>query len=504
MENNEKNGFLRLIRKPALWRILLICVLIVTLIPIMVISQYNHSCADDYSYGKRVKDTLAKTHNPIEIGKAVVSTVSSTYKTWQGTYSAIVLFSLQPAVWGEQYYFLSTYLIIAAMLWGVFSFFRAWIGGVYGRNDIADIVSCCVSILFLQMLPSPVQGLFWWNGASYYTIWNALMLIQIARFFRFTQAKKLTIVQCAISALLGFLLTGSNFVTALLTLEVTVLFVAYCIYTRKNWKRASAILLFTLAGFIISVAAPGNAVRQQMFASMPAMEAIVKSFLIAYKWAVVWSPLMLVTILAFFLPFAFLLHSTTQERKSKIPLWLKLVILIGLFVSSFTPTIFAGNDAGADRVQNLRFLLWVMICFMTEVLVVERFVLWMKKNNLSYLLERWSNWFTLKRTLLTLCAFAMAVFFAGVRRYQTHELNCFTSVSAVYSLYRGDAQEYDAIADQRVSILLSDEKDVVLPPYENRPHVLYFDDVTNDPTNWKNRSMAKYFDKDSVVASYPD
>lgn len=504
MENKEKNGFMRLIRKPALWRILLICVLIATLLPILIISQYNHSCADDYSYGERVKDALSKSHNPIKIAEAIASTITSSYNSWQGTYSAIVLFSLQPAVWGEQYYFLSAYLIIAVLLWGVFSFFRAWIGGGYGRNDIADIVSCCVSILFLQLLPSPVQGIFWWNGASYYTIWNALMLIQISRFFRFAQTQKLTFVQCAVSALLGFLLTGSNFVTALLTLEVTVLFFAYCLYTRKSWKQTIVILLFTLAGFIISVTAPGNAVRQQMFASMPAMEAIVKSFLIAYKWAVVWSPLMLVAILAFFLPFAFHLHSAAQERKRKIPLWLKLVILIGLFVSSFTPTIFAGNDVGAERVQNLRFLLWVVICFMTEVLVVERFVLWMKKNNLTYLLERWSNWFTLKRTLLTLCAFSMVVFFAGVRRYQTHKFNCFTSVSAVYSLYRGEAQEYDAIADQRLPILLSDEKDVVIPPYERLPHVLFFDDVTNDPTNWKNVVMARYFDKDSVIATYED
>ena len=504
MENNEKNGFMRLIRKPALWRILLICVLIVTLLPIIIISQYDHSCADDYSYGERVKDALARTHNPIEIGKAVASTVTSSYNSWQGPYSAIVLFSLQPAVWGEQYYFLSAYLIIAAMLWGVFSFFRAWIGGGYGRNDIADIVSCCVSILFLQLLPSPAQGIFWWNGASYYTIWNALMLVQISRFFRFAQTRRITFVQCAVSALLGFLLTGSNFVTALLTLEVTVLFLAYCIYTRKSWKQTSAILLFTLAGFIISVIAPGNAVRQQEFTSLSPMVAIVKSFLNAYEWAVAWSPLMLIAILAFFLPFAFHLHSAAQERKSKIPLWLKLVILIGLFVSSFTPTIFAGDDVGAERVQNLRFLLWVVICFMTEVLVVERFVLWMKKNNLAHLLERWSNWFTLKRTLLALCAFALVVGFAGVRRYQTHKFNCFTSISAVYSLYRGEAQEYDAIADQRLPILLSDEKDIVLPPFENPPFVLFCDDVTNDPTNWKNVILARYFDKDSVIATYED
>ena len=493
-----------MIRKPALWRILLICVLIATLLPIMIISQYNHSCADDYSYGERVKDTLARTHNPIEIGKAVVSTVISTYKSWQGTYSAIVLFTLQPAVWGEQYYVLSAYLIIAVLLWGVFSFFRAWIGRGYGRNDIADILSCCVSILFLQLLPSPVQGIFWWNGASYYTIWNALMLIQTSRFFRFAQTQRLTFVQCAISALLGFLLTGSNFVTMLLTLEVSVLFLAYCIYTRKCWKQASVILLFTLAGFIISVSAPGNAVRQQGFTSLPPMVAIVKSFLNAYEWAVAWSPLMLLAILAFFLPFAFHLHSTAREHKSRIPLWLKLVILIGLFVSSFTPTIFVGDDVGAERVQNLRFLLWVVICFMSEVLLVEQVVLWMKKNNLAHLLERWHHWFTLKRTLLALCAFAMVVCFAGVRRYQTHKFNCFTSVSAMYSLYRGEAQEYDAIADQRQPILLSDEKDIVLPPYERLPFVLYCDDVTSDPTNWKNDAAARYFGKKSVIATYED
>ncbi|MFQ8600000.1 MAG: hypothetical protein ACLSAP_05005 [Oscillospiraceae bacterium] len=75
----------------------------------------------------------------------------------------------------------------------------------------------------------------------------------------------------------------------------------------------------------------------------------------------------------------------------------------------------------------------------------------------------------------------------------------FTSASAVKSLESGEARQYYDVAQQRLVLLKDDSlKDVVLLPYPVKPYVLYFDDITSDPENSRNRHMSKYYDKQSV------
>lgn len=45
---------------------------------------------------------------------------------------------------------------------------------------------------------------------------------------------------------------------------------------------------------------------------------------------------------------------------------------------------------------------------------------------------------------------------------------------------------------------------VVVEPLSVKPEVIFFDDITDDPENWKNISTAKYFDKKSVRLSTYD
>ncbi len=495
---------LEFVKSPLFWRNFLLISFIISLIPILIIAKYNHSCADDFSFGIGVHRAWAQTHSLLEVLKAIGNTVHVIGQTWQGTYSAIALFTIQPAVWGEQYYFLTTYIIIAFLFWGIFSFFRSWIGRTTGGKPIADIVSCCVLILFLQLVPTPVESLFWWNGASFYVIWGALMLVQISRFLTVSREKKCSILQCAVMSVLGILLAGSNYITALLTVEMSVIFLANCIYSRKNWRQAAVVLLVTLVGFIISVSAPGNAVRQQQYATMNPILAIVESFLYAYRWAITWTPDTLILVLLLCLPFAIGTQIKANEKVPQIPLWIKLVLLIGLFASTFTPTLYSGNGIGPERAQNLRFLLWVILCFASEFIVAEHAVGWIRKNGHSSVLEDVRAWFSPKKAILLFGVFSIAMLLSGMRAYYFNQFDCFTSVSAVHSLLKGDAKEYDRIADERMQLLLGDEANVALPPFTKKPHVLFFNDVTADPRDLSNIAIADFYGKESVTLQETD
>lgn len=500
----DNRRWIAFVKSPLFWRNFLLIALVISVIPLLIIATYNHSSADDLSYGIQVHQTWTQTHNLFEVMKTIGTTVSTIYQTWQGTYSAIVLFTVQPAVWGEQYYFITTYIILAFLLWGVFSFFRSWIGKIYGSNHIADIVSCCVSIAFIQMVPTPVESLFWWNGASFYIIWNAVMLVQVARFLTVSHTRKCSPLQLITMVVLGILLAGSNYITALVTVEISVLFLIDCIYSRHNSKQAAVVFVVTLIGFLVNVAAPGNAVRQQLYDTVHPILAIAESFLYAYRWAVTWTPDQLILMLLFCLPFTIGIQINANERSMKVPLWIKLALLICIFTSTFTPTLYSGNVIGPERAQNMRFLLWVIVCFVSEFLVAEHAISWIKKRGHKSILDDLQAWFSPRKVALLLSALMAAVFLSGMRGYYFNKFECFTSVSAVHSLVNGEAQEYDRVADERMQQLLSDQTTVVLQPFATKPYLLYFYDITDDPTDLGNQALAAYYGKDAVMVRATD
>lgn len=62
------------------------------------------------------------------------------------------------------------------------------------------------------------------------------------------------------------------------------------------------------------------------------------------------------------------------------------------------------------------------------------------------------------------------------------------------------AQTYYAEYQERLSILKDESvKTVYFEPYTYRPYLLFFGDITDDPDDWVNRSMAAYYGKDFVT-----
>lgn len=64
----------------------------------------------------------------------------------------------------------------------------------------------------------------------------------------------------------------------------------------------------------------------------------------------------------------------------------------------------------------------------------------------------------------------------------------------------GQAADYRAQMDLQTSLLLSDEKDVVLPGINDWQGPLMHMPVTDDVTKWTNTVTAQFYEKNSVVA----
>ena len=79
-------------------------VLIISLIPIVVISKYNVPYYDDYNHGYLIYQAINNGNSIIECIRTAINYTIYIYNNWQGSYFSIFLSSFHPGVFGEQFY----------------------------------------------------------------------------------------------------------------------------------------------------------------------------------------------------------------------------------------------------------------------------------------------------------------------------------------------------------------------------------------------------------------
>ena len=75
-----------------------------------------------------------------------------------------------------------------------------------------------------------------------------------------------------------------------------------------------------------------------------------------------------------------------------------------------------------------------------------------------------------------------------------------SSVYAVKELVTGKAKAYGTQLDERFYILNNDPSpDIVVEDIKHKSRLLFFEDITTDPGDWKNVGMSEYYGKSSIV-----
>lgn len=161
-----------------------------------------------------------------------------------------------------------------------------------------------------------------------------------------------------------FILGGGNYVTALLTLELSFLLILAC---WKNKRDRVVWLVLPAAvngiGFLVSAMAPGNQIRQQYF--IDTKLDIVRSVLYSFRsgiafinsWINVWT----VLGLALLVPFVWKVV-TEISCEWKYPGGFILLIFC-VFASSFTPTLFAQGSEEPGRLWNIQYIYFIIMLF---------------------------------------------------------------------------------------------------------------------------------------------
>lgn len=487
-----------------------LALLVLTLVPLVLISAYNHSYADDWHYGVWAHLALENVSNPIEGFFVAIWTAleqaGKAWIDWQGSYSAIFLMALEPSVYGEQFYVLAAPIILAALIAGTFFFTHVFmVERMDSPRGLWLGLSSLLVVVQLLLQPSPVEGIFWFNSAVYYTFYNAAALAMLGCVGRICDPARAAKPRGVMVAycLLAVFVAGGNFVTALVLFEVMAVVVAV------QWRSRRRCTLELLVGFcllvlglVVSFVAPGNSVRQEtQFPedSAGVVGTIVGSSAACFQYLQEWSNGLVVLLVVAAVAVALYVVPSAVERgyTFKYPL-LVVAATVALFATSFTPTFWAEGSVGPGRVQNCRFDMFLVLLLFDVFWVVG----WLWTKIAPYGVPHLSA-----RNTCAWCGLAALVFVCIVGVMATDSMGAETdlgeqlsSVSAARSLISGAAKDYhEQVLDRLDYIETSEASELEVPFYHDIPHVLWMGDIRDNMDNYINYRLCQWYGKDSII-----
>lgn len=472
---------------------------ILSLLPIMVLGVYNHPCADDYMYGAACRNVIDAGGSFLDVIKTACNVVVNYWYGWQGTYSSIFFMNLQPGLYREGLYALTTPIMLTMLCGGTILFLYALLHKYCGlEKQTVWFMSIFLLLVTIQAMTVPVQGLYWYNGAVHYMFMYGCMLYLFACILLFMKCSK-KIGKCIYFLFItffSFVCAGGNYVTALTGLLLYLL-VFFLFSVRKKWQIWQVIIPFFIyvGGFCINVTAPGNAVRQARFEQPSIMGSIKMSFEFALQCIDQFLNLPVLIMLLVCVPI--LVWKLDETKFKYYPPLLTLVGSYCLFSAMFEPTSFAEGKMPAGRILNILQASLYLILLLNTANIVGWAKQYVKKTvtfseNLKFSWEEEGKQFSKMFLILGLFAFLVL----GVSLYGTKSV----SVKATQSLVSGEAAEYDAECKARIELYVrSKGKDVVVKSFKVKPELLYFTDMSKKADNWNNIGVSRYYQLKSVV-----
>lgn len=249
--------------------------------------------------------------------------------------------------------------------------------------------------------------------------------------------------------------------------------------------------LFFILAFSVNLLAPGNAIRQadSSAVNMGVFPAIYRSFCEALAAVQSWFTLPYICLLALMVPVLYAIAAKTSFR-FPCPL-LVFGFSFCLLSASFCPPVYSINYR-PGRLMDALFYIFVFLS------VGDLFYLlgWLHHRfftpDKDTAIQAKTPGYSAASVMVTAALLLVGILLTG-------PLHC-TSSNALYCLCNGDASAYHETFERRLDILLDDTQPVaVLPAYPAKPYVLFFDDITGDPTNWRNTGLQLYYNKDIVI-----
>ncbi|MBQ7146895.1 MAG: hypothetical protein IJR95_09100 [Lachnospiraceae bacterium] len=506
-------------------------VFFLSLIPLYALGFFAHPSVDDYYYGVETAGVWQETGSLGAVMSKSWELMKDSYETWQGNFAAIFLMRLQPGVFGESAYWIAPVILLTSLAVSMlFFFYTALRRLAKAGRPAAWGISLTLTFCAIQFCYKPADSFYWFNGGIYYTFFFALSYVLLGLLILAVkgESNKARALAAIPLAPLAFLIGGGNYSTALSLAVLLGSLLGYTIWRAKRHsgrsetkpkchsERSEAesknplpplLLAFLplLASLILSILAPGNAVRQSVTGeSAGVVKALLFSF--AYGGYSLMEGLKL-PVAILWLGLTPVLYHLSRRVPGKYPL--------PLFVLLFTFGIYASQGTALFYAQGLR-----MPPRMSNIIYFNAYLFtgfnlfylcgWLRRRYPGNPLEsfgeklaespkallRFSSLVALCFLLSCLGLWKVSEKESGGAAFEVQPL----SISAAYSLLKGDAAAYDRQLTERAAFLAAQPEgaEVTVPPLSVYPPALTHSEITADPLDFKNDHLARFYHLGSV------
>lgn len=507
-------------------------VYVLSLIPMLILGFYDFPSADDFSMALETRQYF------VENGDFFGTVIASLQKSWvvysqyEGYFFSIILTCICPSVFGEGFYFLTPFLVLGMLTFGVCYFFDAlFIRALHLDKDLTNVVRMLTLFMMVNCLNgggTRAEAFYWYSGAINYTFtfgmaffWLGLLIRSVYESDEKTRLRKLIW-----ASIWAFFMGGANYLSALelAICSVLLLFIFLMVKLgkfdiqgidesqRKSLGYIWIPLVINLVGFSFSCFGPGNSNRFAETTQMSPVKAVFVSLYDTFdmlfndmtRWEVLVILVMLVPIF--------------WKMAGKIKTRFEHPILFTLFAfllvsSNMTPPIFATANIDAGRLRALAFMEFVCMLVLVVFYLVavarqyfyERYVSVGEGTN-EEKSDELANDVNLKcynafsHLLSIIIASCIAVIVVGSLLSIKPEPDYYSCTSALYDIVSGRATVYKQENAERLEILRDDSiKNAELKEYSVHPEMLFYMDVTPDSSEWINQATAIYYEKETTV-----
>lgn len=481
-----------------------LCLLAGAVKPLLVLPEYMHPCADDYTYGLLTHKAWITTHSLWDVFVAAFEQVKESYSSWQGTHTSIFLMALSPAVFEDSvFYGVATYFLLFTLIVSNIILVVVVFKKLFGIDVSRAFYIALITVFWMiESMYSPVNGLFWYNGAIHYIFMHSCMLFAICACILYLCSVKekrktfLKVIFLFLTTVFAYICGGGNYSTALLTgcILGLLLFAEIIMY------RSAYILIPFLvyaASFFASIKAPGNTVRASAFEGATPIEAIIEAFKLAWHDDINWMDGQTVLIILFLLPVMIVAAKPEKIKKPVIELLATIAVSYCGQAALNIPLFFAMGGAGVARQENVC-KLWAELAFVVALYLVVTLI----KSIVIKCLGDKKIFASPNEGKILLASMVSFVVIAALMlvhmKVSEKSMLQYSSYVAYVELKNGEAEDFYSTYENRMEILESEKGDVVLPKYDSKPYLLYFDDITDDSSDWRNEAFAKWYGVKSV------
>ena len=492
----------RLSNRALAW--LCVAALLASLLPLYALSFYNHACYDDFGFSIRTHDRFRATGSVWQTVLAAVENTVGIRQTWEGTYATSFISALQPALYGEDLYWLTTAILLTFFLFCVWFFLNQVLRKLLGADRATFWMAfCSLAFVMVQFVPDLSESFFWFNGGVAYTMMWSVMILRLGMWACFGTAGKSKWLYGVLLALLTVVMGGAKYSTVLLAVLADALIVLYGFVKKRRDRFVSlAIFVLLMVCFVFSMVAPGNGVRAEtLLGGMSAPRAILQAFYFGIALMGSWFSLPLLVVWAFV---AWQLMEALHGCPYRFhhPVWVT-VLSVCLFCAQLAPTLYTGNYLGDGRTVNTYFYTFVIM----SCALVMYWVGWAMRRLDSR--SPFPAIGTSKKDGLRIAAFAVAVvlLIIGCVGYhpegsEDYGIQNMAAMSALRSILNGDAAAYDAAMTARDEALTDpNQPEVMLESVQNIPDAFMGDALESDNIRYVKELYQEYYQKQRVTVA---